>query len=309
MINIIDSISKKLVGYTKKDVLKIVSTMNNLQNELSKLPLQEQYKYGLLNKKGFILNDSIFIETEIDNSFNKNPSIEPINTCIALIGDSGSGRSLLTSKILKESKKILYFGSIDQDYYNIESQFNFKMSFDKDIPFFNLGDTTLLSDEIKFLNSEKTNLISICLSSLSIIDSQIDTCVELFKSLISKAIKNDYTLVFDSEFVHLDQLLNTNKFSNLITFAYDKISIKSIESNFIDDIKIVITLENEIFKKTLLDNIDCTSYIDEIILITYDNKNHRKYPEFINNYFKYNIEKNIPKIGDFIHFKKLTKAQ
>ena len=313
---IIDKLTKKITGFTPHQIVELNEKNKSLENELKKVPLCQKYQLGIMGKKGFCIKNTIFEEKDINNSSKKTPFINPFSNSVAVIGESGSGKSLLTSKILSDSKKILYLGSIDRDYYKKDSQRNFRMILtEKDEFFFEKDDKTYHSHEINFYNMDREDVISIDISFLKINSNNIQPCYTIFETFIFNAIKNGYSIVFDESYVNLDDLLHIDIFSYLISFAYNrlKLELDQLKNESINNAKIVISLNNYIFKNVLHTRIACSYYIDELILVdSFNSKNIKSFQEledtysfFIGDYFKYHLIPNHTKVGDYIHFEKL----
>ena len=313
---VVDYLIKKVTSYTPNEILELDEKNKSLENELKKVPLHLKYEFGIMGKKGFCVKNRIFEEKDINNSSKKIPFINPFSTCVAVIGESGSGKSLLTSKILVDSKKILYFGCMDRDYYK-SSQRNFLMELNETDAFlFKKDDTTYHSHEINFYNMDKEDIVSIDMSSEIIEFKHIESCYAIFETFIFNAIKNGYSIVFAESYNHLDNSLNTNKFTELISFAYDRLKIE-MEQLKIEAInnnaKIIISTNNRIFKDVLFSRMECSYYIDELILMdSFNSRNIKSFKEleetysfFLGNYFKYHLIQNHTKVGDYIHFEKL----
>lgn len=315
-MKLIDKLIKKITGFTPDEILELNKEKQFLEKELKKVPLCQKYKLGIQGKKGFCIKNTIFEKKDINNSSKKIPLINPFSTCIALIGDSGSGKSLLTSKILSNSKKILYFGSIDEDYYKQNSQRNFRMKVnEKDDVLFEKNNIIYHHHEINFYNENREDIVSIELPFIECIDKYIALFSSVFETFILNAIKNGYSIVFDEKYIRLDGLFKTNKFSELIAFTYDRLRLE-IEQLKLETItnnaKIIISIHNHHFRNILFNNINCSYYIDELILIDSFNSNRiegfakleRIYSFFVGDYFKHHRIANT-RVGDYIHFEKL----
>jgi len=316
-MRLIDKLIKKITGFTPDEILKLDKEKQFFENELKKVPLCQKYKLAIMGKKGFCIKNTIFEEKDINNSNKKIPLINPFSTCITLLGDAGSGKSLLTSKILSNSKKILYFGCINEDYYKQNPQRNFRIKLnEKDDVLFEQNNTTYHSHQINFYKEDKDDIASIELPFIECIDKYIEPFYSIFETFIFNAIKNGYSIVFDEKYFYFEASMKTNKFSELITFAYDrlKLEIEQLKLEAItNNAKIIISVHNHLFKNTLFNNIECSYYIDELILVDSFNCNRthsfqeleERYSFFMGDYFKYHLIQNYTKVGDYIHFEKL----
>ncbi len=314
---LVDKFIKKITGYTPIEILELEKEKQSLENEIMRIPLCYKYKLGIMDKKGFCIENTIFEEKDINNSSNKIPLINSASNCIAVIGDSGSGKSLLTSKILSKSKKILYFGYMDRDYYNEQSQRNFSIDFDeKNNIVFKKDDATYLPNQINFY-TEKYMVDIISISGIELPywtakdkdKNTVDSLYSIIKSFIANALKYNYSIVFDERYFYLASKLDANKLSEFIAFAYDSLKFKPKT----DGVKIVISAHNHLFKDILFKSIKCSHYIDELILVDYFNSNkieslknlNHAYSFFMGNYFNNKINLTHTKVGDYIHFEKI----
>lgn len=313
---LLDKFSKKYLGYTPEEILKIKKKSDYLKSEFNKIPLLEKYKFGILGCKGFCLKESIFKEKDIDNSYNKIPTIDPLSINIAIVGDSGSGKSFLSSKVLSSSKKILHFGAIDKEYYPSNAKY-FEMLPDKETVTFNLSGKSIFSHEIFFSKEDKIDMISIRFETIFNSDFNSDnylqTYYSMFETLIFKAIKNGYSIHFEEEFFRLDIFFKTDKFSELVAFAHDrlKLEIDQLKIQAIDnDAKIVMSLQTYTANKTLFSNLDCSYYIDELILMrnikAEEDCFRKNLPSYINDYFNKNPISEYRKIN-YIQFEKIKE--
>lgn len=310
-MGIINYLSKEILGYTQDEINELHSKNERLQEELKKLPLFEQYRYGLFNKKGFCIKNTVYEEKQINNSFNRLPILDNNSNLTLIIGGDGSGKSTLTRNISSNSKKILFFGSMEKNEFDIKER-RFYLENNNDIPkLITHENESYFTHEIDFYRVPIKDVINIDFSTHKIDKNKdLESFSMVMETLIFKAITNDYTIIFDEKYIGLDYFFKTNIFSELIVLAYDKLSCNLAYNNHIS------TSESKLFIKTnliqvekiLFKNIDCSQYLDEVIIMDYKDKyqkvHEQQYTFLLGDYFKYNPIKVSTKIGDFIHFQK-----